>query len=350
MLAAVLCGGVAAFALSRPLTTATTRRLPYLQKMSFSYRAPTRPGPVYPSGTITTGQPVFIALAHHVTIRAAYSFSTQSSASVTGTEAVSMRLTGPTGWSRTISLSPLRPFTGTHTATTVTIDLEAIQSLLAQVQRLTGIPPGSDYGVAVNAVIHIRATVARVPVRATFAPQADFALSPLQLQPGSSGSAQHGGGLNTRSPGSVSVSSGAPDTVSVASISLSVQRLRLLAVAGLMLSLLATTLFAVVLRRSWAFDEASRIRGRYGHLLVPIAPADDLGWPPIDVASIRALAKLASCSGQMILHSSSNGTDTYMVSNEGTVYRYRARRASVVWGEWSDVSQHGARRPDLQPE
>ncbi|MHB1568851.1 MAG: S24/S26 family peptidase [Solirubrobacteraceae bacterium] len=350
VVAVLLCGSLAAVALTHPLTTTITRRLPYLQKLSFSYRAATHPGPVYPSGTITTGQPVFISLAHRVRIDASYSFSTQVPASLAGTEALSMRLTGPTGWSRTIALLPPRPFTGQHATATAMLDLAAIESLLAQVQRMTGAPPGSDYGVAVTATVHVRGMVAHVPVRAVFAPAADFELSPLALQPGSSAPGQQSTGLNSASAGSVSVSAVAPARVGVASVALTVGRLRLLALAGLALSLLATGLFAIVLRRYRAFDEVARIQGRYGHLLVPIAPAEDLGWPPIDVGSIRALAKLAGCSGQLILHSRSRDADVYMVNDQGTVYRYCAKRTRVVWGEWSESPQRHAARRGLQPD
>ena len=39
----------------------------------------------------------------------------------------------------------------------------------------------------------------------------------------------------------------------------------------------------------------------------------------------------------MILHNRSNDVDTYMVNEEGTVYRYQVTPSKVVWGEWSET-------------
>jgi hypothetical protein len=39
----------------------------------------------------------------------------------------------------------------------------------------------------------------------------------------------------------------------------------------------------------------------------------------------------------LILHNRSNDVDTYLVNDEGTVYRYQVRPSNVVWGEWSEA-------------
>jgi len=67
---------------------------------------------------------------------------------------------------------------------------------------------------------------------------------------------------------------------------------------------------------------------------------EDLGWPPVDVPNIKALVKLAESGQRLILHNRSNDVDTYMLNEEGTVYRYQVKPSKVVWGEWSASTAH----------
>ena len=56
----------------------------------------------------------------------------------------------------------------------------------------------------------------------------------------------------------------------------------------------------------------------------------------MDVSTIKALVKLAESGQRLILHSRPPDVDTYMVNDEGTVYRYQVRPSKVVWGQWSN--------------
>ena len=55
------------------------------------------------------------------------------------------------------------------------------------------------------------------------------------------------------------------------------------------------------------------------------------------MANIKALVRLAESGQRLILHNRSGDTDTYMVNDEGTVYRYQVRASKIVWGEWTDA-------------
>jgi hypothetical protein len=54
------------------------------------------------------------------------------------------------------------------------------------------------------------------------------------------------------------------------------------------------------------------------------------------VPNIKALVRLAESGQRLILHNRSGDVDTYMVNEEGTVYRYQVKPSKVVWGQWSD--------------
>jgi hypothetical protein len=71
---------------------------------------------------------------------------------------------------------------------------------------------------------------------------------------------------------------------------------------------------------------------------VPILVGEDLGWPPVDVTSFKALARLAESAGQLVLHHQADAVDTYLVNDNGTVYRYQIALPLVSWGEWTETN------------
>lgn len=326
-------------ALLHPLRAPATRNVPYTQQVSFGYSAVARPGPVYPTGVVSTGDPIFLQLVRRVRVRVRYRLTSTPAAAIAGTEATALRITGPTGWSRTIPLTAPRPFTGTRAGAAVTLDLPSLQRLLAQVQRQTGVSAGSAYGLAVVADVHVRGRLAGTPIHQSFKPALSFQLEPLQLQPGS-GSAGASPGQSSFSPrrrGTVPTATTAPAVLGVAGVSVSIATARWLALAGLLAALGAGLLVAVALRRSRGLHEAARIQADYGHLMVPIAAGADLGWPPVEVASIDALVRLAARSEQLILHNHGETADSYLVNDNGTVYRYQVKLPKVAWGEWTQA-------------
>jgi hypothetical protein len=129
----------------------------------------------------------------------------------------------------------------------------------------------------------------------------------------------------------------APATVTVLGVSPQISLLRWIAVLGLLLSGAAAVYF-YLRKRSEPFEESFQIQSQYGHMIVPIVGGEDLGWPPVDVPNIKALVMLAESGQRLILHNRSNDIDTYMVNEEGTVYRYQVKPSKVVWGEWSDTT------------
>jgi signal peptidase I len=346
--AAFLVLGVIAFA--RPASRAVPATTPYTQQVSFGYSAHVHPGLIYPTGNVTTGDPIFLTLVRDVAVSIGYRLSADAPAAITGTEDVLLELTGPSGWSRDLVLVPPTRFTATHTNTAVTLDIPRLQSLLAKVEQLTGGAGLTSSALSVVAQVHIKGTVAGHPVNTSLARALSFALSPTQLV--SNGVAAGGSsaagvgvtpgaaprvGYSQATPGSVVDTPGsAPTTLTVLGISPTISLLRWLAAVGLLLSV-PLALYALLRKRGEPFDESVQIQAQYKHLIVPIVAGEDLGWPPVDVKNIKALARLAESGQRLILHNRSGDVDTYMVNDEGTVYRYQVRASKVVWGEWTDA-------------
>ena len=348
-MAAAVVVVLALVAFTRSTGKPTTATTPYMQQVTFGYIAHAPAGPVYPTGAIHTGDPIFLSLVHQIGVHVKYTFATAAAHDVAGTEAIRLRLTARSGWSRTIVLTPPTRFTGDHTSTMVTLDIPRIESLLTKVGILTGMPSNVGYTLVVLPEVHVTGTVAGHALNMRFAPSMSFELGPQQLvlngasatsgsssAGGASGSAASSGSLTTTQSGAVGRPATAAATIRVLGVSPEVSLLRWISVLGLLLSGLAAGYF-FLRKRGEPFDESVQIQARYGHLIVPILAGEDLGWPPVDVPHIKALVRLAESGQRLILHNRSGDVDTYMVNDEGTVYRYQVKASKIIWGEWTDA-------------
>ncbi len=349
--AAVALLVVAMIAFTRPASKVVPTSTPYTQRVTFGYSAHVRPGLVYPSGNVTTGDPIFLSLVRDVGVSIDYRLSADTPTALTGTEDVLLELTGPSGWTHNLVLVPTTHFTGTHAGTEVTLDVPRLQSLLDKVSGMIGGGTGAgSYTISVVPRVRVKGAVAGHPVSSTIAPALSFALSPTQLVPngvaaGASSAAGSGvtpgaaprvGFSQTASGAVVGHPGSAPTTLTVLGVSPTISLLRWLALIGLLLSV-PTAVYAFLRKRGERFEESVKIQAQYGHLIVPIVAGEDLGWPPVDVPSIKSLVRLAESGQRLILHTRSGNVDTYLVNDEGTVYRYQVKPSKVIWGEWTDA-------------
>ena len=328
---------------ARQTATVDTR---YTQQASFRYSARVPPGLVYPAGTVETNNPIFLSIVHHLDVRIAYRFTSAAPSTIAGTERVSLELIGPSGWTRSFVLAPPTRFVGTATSTVVTLNLRHLESLMSRVEQLTGNPAFGALSVAVEPVVRVRGTLGGHPITTTFRRALTFQLASGQLQPSGgslAASSTPGTGTNnaqtdyTQSQaGSIGTPGSEPTTITILGVSEQISLLRWLSLLGLLLSV-AGILLLYLRKRGEPFVESVHIQRHHGHLIVPIVAGEDLGWPPVDVPNIKALVRLAESGQRLILHNRSGDVDTYMVNDEGTVYRYQVPSAKVVWGEWTDA-------------
>ena len=130
-----------ALAFTRPATEPSAHKTPFTEKVAFGYHAKASAGPVYPDGVVSTGDPMFVKLVHGLRVKAHYRLEAKAPHHVGGTMEVVLRLSSPTGWSRTIQLAAPKRFTGDYAAADVSLDIRRLQSLIRKVERLTGSPP-----------------------------------------------------------------------------------------------------------------------------------------------------------------------------------------------------------------
>jgi signal peptidase I len=331
---------IAIVAFVSPAHKASSLKTPYTERVQFAYSAHTRRGPVYPDGRIKTGDPIFLSLVRGVDLHIDSSLTSAGPTSVSGAERVVLKLSGPGGWHRTFVVVPQTHFTGAHAVTDVTLNLPQLRGLQAKIGKLTGSESFAGFSMAIGPQVQFAGTLGGRPLSATFKPTLTFQFAGGELQV-SGGQGTGSGSFGTPQAsytqaqnGTVSTPSTAPNTLTVVGHSVRIDVLRLIALIGLLFSLGATVFF-YLRKRSEPFEETYRIQAQYGHMIVPIVGGDDLGWPPVDVPNIKALVRLAESGQRLILHNRSNEVDTYMVNEEGTVYRYQVKPSKVVWGEWS---------------
>ena len=319
--------GLYAFVIPKVVTT--HRDAIYDQEGSFSYRSVAKDGrAVYGTDVITTGDPVYLRLAHSVAIAFDYSFQSPSPVDASGTARLVAQVSDVNGWSRTLRLSPTAPFTGQEVTIRGVLDLGALHDMTAYLEKATGVER-TQYSVALMPEIEFDGTVAGQPVSETFAPRLDLLIDDFQLQLASAPESFPGekpvDSLNPTSGGLVTVRGAALRRFSVFGLGVGVEPLRI-ACLGLELFALIGLLVIMVSRlRAARRGEASLIQARFGRWLVPVRGSATTGGRTVDVESFDSLARLATHYGQVILHEGRNGSDLYLVEDEGVTYRYRAR-------------------------
>ncbi len=322
----------AGLAFTRSATKPSADKTPYAEKVSFGYHAKASAGPVYPDGVVSTGDPIFVKLVHDVRLKTHYRFAAKAAHHLGGTMEVVLGISSPTGWSRTIQLSAPKRFTGDYAAADVSLDVQHLRSLIRKVEKLTGGPAGSAYTLEVTPRVHLAGTLGSQPVASDYAPALKLQLDPLKLRPAAasasagdddSGADALKAAFNPTRNGSVSASTTTANRLTVHGIGMPVPTARWIAVLGLLLGVAGTLITGAGVLRN-PYDPTKHV-DRYRHLIVPISGTTfDPARPQIDVTSIGALAQLAERSERLILHHQRDGVDTYLVDDEGTLYRYQA--------------------------
>jgi hypothetical protein len=98
---------------------------------------------------------------------------------------------------------------------------------------------------------------------------------------------------------------------------------------------------AVLARQIPPPSESDRIRRRYASLVAPVEPmTTPANVRVVDAKEFTTLAALAHKAGQLVLHWSRGGIETFVVADESTMYRYRIPAASGLRSD--SESDHGA--------
>ncbi|HUB73824.1 MAG TPA: signal peptidase I [Solirubrobacteraceae bacterium] len=319
---------LALLAFTRAPTARTAFRVPYTQSGSFSYSAPAPPGPAYPSGRASTGDPLFLHVLKAVHVRFDYRFQTAAKHSLRGKAWMAATISSTSGWHTTLPLGAPTFFSGDHARFAATLDLGSLLALIHGVQSATDV--NGAYTLTLTPTVRVNGSVELQPLSSTFAPAMEFSMSELEAKPlaksaalaPAAGSRAGDSRFKPSAPGSVGGKRYEPTFLSLGFTRMRTASARTLALAGIALVLCALAAAVALLRRR-PRSAGADIEARYGRLIVPVERVWQLpGVPVIDVADADALASIAEHYDRSILHERNGGTDSFWVSDESGQFRY----------------------------
>jgi len=319
---------LALLAFTRAPTARTAFRVPYTQSGSFSYSAPAPPGPAYPSGRASTGDPLFLHVLKAVHVHFDYRFQTAVKHTLRGKAWMAATISSTSGWHTTLPLGAPTFFSGDHARFAATLDLASLLALIHGVQDATDV--NGAYTLTLTPTVQVNGSVELQPLSGTFAPPMEFSMSELEAKPLAESAAlapaagSHAGASQFKpsAPGSVGGKRYEPTLLSLGFTRMRVASARTLALAGIALVLCALAAAVALLRRRPRHAGAD-IEARYGRLIVPVERVWQLpGVPVIDVTDVDALASIAEHYDRSILHERSGGVDSFWVTDESGQFRY----------------------------
>jgi signal peptidase I len=254
----------------------------YTQTGVLSYQARVPASATYPTGQVSTGDPVFMKLLTDLGVSFYYS-TTAPPAAVHGTVQIDAVLSNAAGWHTTLPMATPTPLKAGGANLTSTLDLSYIQVLATRVASQTGLGTGPiDIAVTASAVVGVGSAK---PV--TYTSRLPLQLTTLELSMSGTkvSSSAHGAGV-------VSTTSLSPTAPGAHPSSPTYGDLRLGLLALLLLAIAATALV-------WpaSSDEDARAVTRVPSLAIELASTTN----QVQVADHAALEQIARRLGAPII-------------------------------------------------
>ena len=303
----------------------------YRHEGEFSYSAELRiPNPAYPSGKARTGQPVFFNLFDDAEMRFDYRFVTELDHRVGGTISLVAFISDATTWHEAFDVGEPVAFNGDEAAVTGTFPLRPLKMLVDQLAANSGLVNG-EYSVFLQPTVELEGSLDGRPLSSTFSPALPILVTPNLIRintPPSSGPPGADVVVATDVLRPVQMQSATvegPATVSVARYRVTVQAIRVVAVALLFLWAVTVAVLAAAHRRRPAPDDRS-IAAANRLLVVPVTSLDGIGaLPGVEVTDFEVLARLAADRDVPVLVETGPGARRYTAVVDGTRFCYEVR-------------------------
>jgi signal peptidase I len=314
--ALALFGVLALVAWTRSSSQQVVENDAYAHTGSFSYSAAVPRSPVYPDGSVATGEAAFVKLVPKLDVSFAYELAAPGrSASTRGTTRLDATISDGTGWTRKVPVTPVQPFSGTKAVTAGVLDLEHLEHVVEQMRELTG-SGTSTFNVALAPTVRVAGSAAGAAIDATFAPQLPFQLDTTSLRLVDPDGADPV--LEPREEGSGSTS--VATRVGLGPLALATRDARVLSLLGLATALALLAVAGSLVRRG--FGTAEDVAARFGGRIVEAEAVVPGGRWITDVADIETLVRIAEAYERLVLHGREHGRDVYVVDDGVAVYRF----------------------------
>ena len=288
---------------------------------------------VYPTGRVTTGEPIYPNLVNTVVMKFGYHFSSSLRHHITGTIVLrAILLSEANTWQQLSVIRPLTAFTGDSVSLTSSLPLAGLYGLISSLSAQSGLP-NVNYLADIQPVVHITGTVGTMSINETFSPVLPFQVSLSAITLNSTVAAAPPGATYI-APTAASELAATLDpeqfgtiphlisnSISVAKYQIQIRVLRLFGLILTGIALLVALYHDVIRRHSTRQTEEIRIARQFDALVVPVTALRlPEGSTEIDVTDFAHLAGLAQFLERPILYEMRNGTATYAVDDGARRY------------------------------
>lgn len=311
--------GLSIFVFLRPLTR-PAEKIQYQQESHFSYSATGTPV-IYDTEVVRSGEPVFPRLTCFLNIAFTYNVTGDQLQDISGNyQLIARVMDEQSGWQRTIPMNERTAFGGNSFSAASNLDLCQIVSLVNTLKQETGLR-ASNFTLEIVPQVSLTANATGNQIVDSFEPKLAFRFDDVHFS--LSTPKGEDDPLYSSKQGVAENSSIEANTLSLPGWKPQIRSVRVIATAGLLLSLAGLLVTGSRLFKTAKQSQEALIRLRYGGLLVNVyernpAPAAIV----IDVTTIDELAKLAERHNTVILHMALNFVHYYMVQCNGLTYRY----------------------------
>jgi signal peptidase I len=306
-----------------PSTQASTETVQVTQQGQFSYAGTASPGATYPTGRITTGDPVYTRLSDGLTVSLAHTVSGPESLLVAGILRLDVTLSTPDGWQAALASGPGVPMDGGAATASVVVDPAAAAEVLQRHHDEIGIG-GSDATLAVTPYVEAAGSLDGRPVTLSSLPELAFSLdaTALRLTGGDPAAI-----LAPTATSNVQVSQLLPRQVAAFGVSIPIAVAQS-AVQAVLAVALAGCAIAAGIARSRRGTAAEAFLLRHGARILTVSALTP-GRVVIDVAEPEALYRVAERLDALVLHHVGPDGDTFVVQEQETTYRHVVRPAPL---------------------
>lgn len=331
-----------AIGFSRPLQRTVPQLDAYRQSGTFSYSAAVKkPTAVYPSGFVSTGQPIYPNLVNDVVMSFSYKFESTLPHHIKGTIGLrALLLSQANTWQRLSTVTKATPFVGDSASLHSSLPLSGLYALINSVSAQSG--TALDYLADIQPVVHITGTVGSETINETFAPVLPFQVAASEIDldvqatpppPGATYIAPSPTSelaLALHPTEATSVPHLVSNVISIAKYDVSVPFLRQLGIVFAGLAVLFGLLHDFVRRRKTLPSDEEVLSKRFHSLIVPlVALPVPLGTTEFDVADFAHLAELAKYLERPILYEINHDMRTFAVDDDFRRYVYRPKEVEA---------------------
>ncbi len=310
VLAAV--GGAALLAL--PSTETGTRTEEVTQEGRFTYAGDARAGTTYPTGEISTGDPVYTRLADAVTVSFEHTVSAAGLDRVAGTVRLDVAVSSADGWSAPLGSSPATPVQDGTAVTSAVLDPARAAALVDRHDAEIGGSAGSA-SIVVTPVVDITGSLAGRPFTATQPAAFTFAMDGVALRPAVDEAAYT---PSTTVP--VTIEEVVPRSFTVLGVDLPIGPARVLVIVVLLGAVLVAAV-AGGISHSYTGDAADAFAVRNAARILPVAGLTP-GRSVVDLSDAQALRRVAERVDGLVLHHAGPEGQTFAVQDNETTYRF----------------------------